>query len=1645
MEIGNKDKVRTLVIFSIAAIMCLIALTIIPITGADCPVDCPSGMISYWKLDETAAGPVVDCYNGNDGTNNGAFIGAPGKVETAYDFDGTNDYVTIPHDSSLNFGTGDFSYELWFKQDVQGGTVNDYRQLICKRITGSGNKPNLECQILNDNLEASLGDYTGYATLEYPNIQLNTWYFVCVVRESGIGKLYINTNMEDSELASYDLSFSRNIYIGNDDYKPEYWDGLIDEVAFYDRALATDEISYHYYAGLAGYGYCDIPTEVWVDDNWVGSSLYQEVETGKFYGYNAFSTIQDGINAVCVGGIVHVYAGTYPENLASWKNMEITKSLSLIGAGSGSSVVQLDKQNGVEIRGTSLTVLIEGITFTKKPVNTYAASFNLKIAETPSTFTSLVLRDVEVAYANGPNVNLGTNGVFNQVIIENCNFHHAGTWGLYSQGQLPNGMTVTNSHFDYNGLYDPGHGIGFDLTSYSGSPSVTVTGGTFNYNTAKGINLLRTSSSTFNNIQVNNNGQEGVCLWEWYGTSQNLIFNNPTLNSNGLDGFLIGAEGGCIVNGVTINGGTLQNNGRGGLFIYNMGGTIQNIVITNSNIVGNTQYGVFTNTAPAVLAKCNWWGAANGPGIIASGSGDHVTTNVIYCPWLDAAYPLGTCMGGIVCRNVQTGLYYCSIQAAIDDPLTNDGPIDFDTIEVFALTRVEQVEIYKKITLCGQGIGSTIIQSPDILTKSFTTSAINKPIIYVHDVDGVIIRDLTVDGAGKGNANYRFVGIGIYHAGATVKDIEVKNIRDTPFSGAQHGVAIYGYSDLTGIPHNIVVQSCNIHDYQKNGITLAGSDLTVTVTGCTVTGVGPTTVTAQNGIQVSSGAKGSVIGNTVSGCSYTGPSWAASGILPQQSGGILQIKNNILMQNQVNIYVVTCSANIDGNQITATAAGTGHISDYFYGMILDPGDPPIIPDVSPIDEARDFNLGSFATYTMICTNNVLQSDNSEYGVGIGVYAGYYGDVIDFSAMYNNVLNWYMGFELYEDAPNLLLGEINYNNIVGNTYGIYNWMTRTYNCECNWYGDILGPTHPSNIYGVGDSVSDYVDYIPWLNLPFEDPNTVCEMGVCQDIVYVDDDYKPSTPGYFIYAFPTIQMALDRLDEDGTAIIYDGEYDEDLIIDDFPCDNTGITIIGEYGCFPTDQAAVIQGHAIISVDDVTIKYLEFKPTTDAAITVADGVTGTTFEFNKFRRDCITDAIGVQALDNAIVDAEANWWGAQDGPNGGMMDDGKTPNGNGVILIGEVLVEPWIGIHAEISEPIGTIEVSLGTPVTFDATGSFAYSFGDCCELTELPMQYLWDFGDGSQSANMIATHIFDQVGTYQVTLMVDSEGIPGLYANFMYDWAYVTVHVVTEDTTLTANADGGNLGGYETIVYEPLQLFGDAYGGKGEYIWHWNFGDQTADSNMQNPIHTYTKPGIYTATLTVTSDGETATDTAQVRVYDIDELFVTINDANAIAGIETMFAANIKGGTSPYTISWDFGDGSTSQETYPTHIYASPGEYTITVIVTDNKQKTATDTATINVEEENIIEEAEIKEVKAGLGVTAVIDAGENNCHWEITVKGKVFLGGENSGTIDANTQETVKLGFSLAFGEVNIVVKAAGIQKEYTAFALGPLYFNLQEV
>jgi len=61
----------------------------------------------------------------------------------------------------------------------------------------------------------------------------------------------------------------------------------------------------------------------------------------------------------------------------------------------------------------------------------------------------------------------------------------------------------------------------------------------------------------------------------------------------------------------------------------------------------------------------------------------------------------------------------------------------------------------------------------------------------------------------------------------------------------------------------------------------------------------------------------------------------------------------------------------------------------------------------------------------------------------------------------------------------------------------------------------------------------------------------------------------------------------------------------------------------------------------------------------------------------------------------------------------------------------------------------------------------------------------------------------------------------------------------------------------------------------------------------------------------------------------------------------FEGIASGGVPPYSWSWDFGDGQTSTDQNPTHIYGEEGEYTVTLSVTDSSDDTQEDTITVKI--------------------------------------------------------------------------------------------------
>jgi len=158
------------------------------------------------------------------------------------------------------------------------------------------------------------------------------------------------------------------------------------------------------------------------------------------------------------------------------------------------------------------------------------------------------------------------------------------------------------------------------------------------------------------------------------------------------------------------------------------------------------------------------------------------------------------------------------------------------------------------------------------------------------------------------NANY--FGVVADGAAVNVTGSNVHDIGEVPLNGSQHGNAIYYTNAASG-----TISGNTVGHYQKNGITAVNGS-SVMISSNTVTGEGAVNTIAQNGIEVGSGATGTVQDNTVSDNAYTGPNGASSGGVlvfggpyfgaPYTTG--VQVSHNILTNNDVGIYLYNADA-----------------------------------------------------------------------------------------------------------------------------------------------------------------------------------------------------------------------------------------------------------------------------------------------------------------------------------------------------------------------------------------------------------------------------------------------------------------------------------------------------------------------------------------------------------------------------------------------------------------------------------------------------------------------------------------------------------------------------------------------------------------
>ncbi len=192
--------------------------------------------------------------------------------------------------------------------------------------------------------------------------------------------------------------------------------------------------------------------------------------------------------------------------------------------------------------------------------------------------------------------------------------------------------------------------------------------------------------------------------------------------------------------------------------------------------------------------------------------------------------------------------------------------------------------------------------------------------------------------------------------------------------------------------------------------------------------------------------------------------------------------------------------------------------------------------------------------------------------------------------------------------------------------------------------------------------------------------------------------------------------------------------------------------------------------------------------------------------------------------------------------------------------------------------------------------------------------WHFGDGDSANVKNPGHTYTTPGVYTVTLTTAIAGGCVQVYN-----PYAIIEVLPFDVSPIQSITISNC--------QPYQVqFTDTTSGVISYFWE--FGDGTTDTTA-NPLHTYSQPGTYTVTAQITSVNGCMSSLSTTVTLGHQNPIIVSSSKNC-TGDTIQFSLNSAAFASAI---WDFGDGNTSTQLMPSHIYNTVGNYQVTVILTD----------------------------------------------------------------------------------------------------------------
>ncbi len=272
-----------------------------------------------------------------------------------------------------------------------------------------------------------------------------------------------------------------------------------------------------------------------------------------------------------------------------------------------------------------------------------------------------------------------------------------------------------------------------------------------------------------------------------------------------------------------------------------------------------------------------------------------------------------------------------------------------------------------------------------------------------------------------------------------------------------------------------------------------------------------------------------------------------------------------------------------------------------------------------------------------------------------------------------------------------------------------------------------------------------------------------------------------------------------------------------------------------------------------------------------------------------------------------ANYHWWFA-DGNSSTQVSPTHTYNQAGTYIV-----------YLSLFDSLNTCFDSTSYYVTVPAcAASFTYTqnvggFVTFTGSTNASIQSFisWDFGDGNMSYNSLtAFHRYTSNGTYQVTLTV-TDSLTNCIATYFDS---VNVSTVIPPPSCTANF-------VHTTSFDTLRITNQAINFTSVT---YDFGDGSGLSNVLDPTHIYQQSGTYLVCQTISDSNTACTDT----YCDTIEIYIPppcVASFNYVASNDTLYISNT---AANYTRTlYTFGDGDSSTQADPLHVYAQSGTYNV----------------------------------------------------------------------------------------------------------------------